>query len=81
MLKNVHVQDFYIPQPTFTIEEEYIVYDWFSFLADCGGMGGILLGFSMLSFFDWVSDFKLGRYCARKGRKEQGVQVTAIYKN
>ncbi len=40
---------FYIPTSTVTVKEEFLVYDWVSFVADCGGMGGILLGLSLLA--------------------------------
>ncbi len=55
------LQEFYIPKPIFTVKEEYLVYDEASFLADCGGMGGILLGFSLLSFYDWVAESRLAK--------------------
>ncbi len=40
---------FYIPTSSITVKEEFLIYDWLSFAADCGGMGGILLGLSLLA--------------------------------
>ena len=34
--------------------EEYLVYDWNKFFADFGGLVGLLLGYSMLTFYDQV---------------------------
>ena len=47
---------FYLPMTTITKREEFLVYDRLSFMADCAGMGGILLGLSMLTGFEWVSN-------------------------
>ncbi len=42
------------PKPTFAVKEEFVVYDIGSFLADCAGMGGIMLGASVLALYDWM---------------------------
>ncbi len=42
----------YIPEPEFMVIEEFLVYSAASFAADCGGMGGILLGVSLLALYD-----------------------------
>ena len=49
----------YFAEPSFTVREEFEVYGWMSFLADCGGMGGILLGFSLLGAFNWVEEMPI----------------------
>ena len=34
--------------------EDYYVYDWVAFLSDFGGVVGLLLGYSLLTFYDQV---------------------------
>ena len=34
--------------------EDYYVYDWIAFLSDFGGVVGLLLGYSLLTFYDQV---------------------------
>ncbi len=41
-------------EPTFTFKEEFVVYEFGSFLADCAGMGEIMLGASALALYDWM---------------------------
>ena len=38
--------------PDIKVHEEYIVYDFNSFIADVGGYMGLLLGFSILGLYD-----------------------------
>ena len=34
--------------------QDYYVYDWIAFLSDFGGVVGLLLGYSLLTFYDQV---------------------------
>ncbi len=43
-----------VSDPYLTVREEFLVYDIASFLADCAGMGGIMLGASLLATYDWL---------------------------
>ncbi len=61
-----HRVDLYVPAPKLTVREEYLLYDVSSFLADCAGMGGVLLGFSFLGMTDSLLK---GKGKGRKGRK------------
>ena len=36
------------------IHQEYLVYDWNNFFSELGGLVGLLLGYSMLTFYDQV---------------------------
>ena len=58
-----HGFTFYVREPRFTVRTEFAVYRWMSFLADCAGMGGILLGFSLLGTFDWASQLRTRNSC------------------
>jgi len=49
--------DVYVGKPSIQIRREYWVFDSNDLLADAGGLLGILLGFSILSFFDDVIAF------------------------
>ncbi len=44
----------YAPTSAVTFKEEFFIYDLMLFTADCGGMGGILLGFSFVTGFERV---------------------------
>jgi len=46
----------YLPNPSKVIKKEYKVYEMHNLLADLGGLLGMLLGASVLSFFDCVTD-------------------------
>ena len=50
---------FYFMDGGFDFKEEYYIYDGASFLADCGGYMGLLLGYSWLSLYfiiaEWIS--------------------------
>ena len=55
--KNIHSQalfTFTIYERSYIEEEQYIIYDGNSFLADIGGFLGLVLGSSMLNIFDEV---------------------------
>ena len=51
--------EFYFLDGGYEVKEEYYIYDHFSFLADCGGYIGLLLGSSCLSLYlvmaEWIS--------------------------
>jgi hypothetical protein len=58
------------------VKRDVLIYDGFNFIADFGGYMGILLGFSILSIFDVISNWILinmshiwmnfrNRYCQR----------------
>ena len=46
--------EFYFMDGSFEVKEEYYIYD--SFLADCGGYMGLLLGYSWLSLYQILAD-------------------------
>ena len=48
-------------------EEQYLIYDFNSFIADVGGYMGLLLGSSILSLFDEIESFL--RTLLRSSRK------------
>ena len=39
------------------VKKDVLIYDGFNFIADFGGYMGILLGFSILSIFDVISNW------------------------
>ena len=41
------------------VKRDVLIYDGFNFIADFGGYMGILLGFSILSIFDVISNWIL----------------------
>ena len=41
------------------MHQEYHVYDWTTFFADFGGHVGLLLGYSLLTFYDQVKSLVL----------------------
>ncbi len=46
------------------IKEEYIIYDFDSFIADVGGFLGLLLGHSLLSIYQSMHEWnKKGKMC------------------
>ena len=40
----------------FTVREQYLIYDYANFVADFGGYLGLLLGYSVLGFYDTLAD-------------------------
>ena len=56
---------------TFDVKEEYYIYDKDSFMADCGGYLGLLLGASLLSLYHMISEWISTMVCVdRKIRKD-----------
>ncbi len=47
---------FHTPKATFTVEKEYLVYDAAAFAGDVGGMGGILLGISVVAVYQEAAE-------------------------
>ena len=41
-------------QQTLKVPKEYLTYDGNDFVADFGGYLGLLLGHSILTFYDWI---------------------------
>ncbi len=74
----------YVPEPEFSVVEEFLVYSAASFVADCGGMGGILLGVSLLALFDAAAaNVKLARRARRRifysqSKKEEGKEAALV---
>ena len=75
--KNVADLRFVYPQGEYDLVEEYYIYNWSSFIADVGGYLGLLLGYSVLSMYQtitqWLVDtkqswqnMKLNQLCAAK---------------
>ena len=54
-------------------EEEYLIYDFDSFIADVGGYMGLLLGSSFLSLFDEIESYLRALY--RASSKKSGLKV------
>ena len=51
----VHLS-FYFTKDKFLVKEQFFVYDTANLLADLGGYLGLLLGYSLLGFFDPLMD-------------------------
>ena len=49
--------EFIMPESSYNEEEQYIIYDVDSFIADVGGYMGLLLGSSLLSLFMAIENF------------------------
>ena len=47
---------FYFAKDKFLVKEQFFIYDTANLLADLGGYLGLLLGYSMLGFFDPLMD-------------------------
>ena len=61
----------YYMDGTFDVKEEYYIYDRDSFMADCGGYLGLLLGASLLSLYHMISEWIATVVCVdRKIRKD-----------
>ena len=45
--------ELFYPNKDYTVVEEYIGYDFSSFVSDFGGYLGLLLGHSILTFYDF----------------------------
>ena len=48
--------EFVIKEGSYQEMEQYLLYDFGSFIADVGGLMGLLLGFSVLSIFNGIMD-------------------------
>ena len=59
---------FYFMDGGFEVKEEYYLYDYASFLADCGGYMGLLLGYSWLSLYIIISEW-ISTVCHKKMTK------------
>ena len=67
---------FRIMQGSYQVMEQYLLYDFDSFIADVGGLMGLLLGFSVLSIYNEIMDllvnkWKVGMILGKKACKEQ----------
>ena len=64
--------EFYFMDGSYEFKEEYYIYDNDSFLADCGGYMGLLLGYSWLSLYqilaEWIS--KMVVACKKMTKRE-----------
>ena len=68
--------DFEIMEGSYQEMEQYILYDFDSFIADAGGFMGLLLGFSFLSIYNEIMDIlvnklKLGWIFGKKKARGQ----------
>ena len=71
----VHIQ-FRILDSSYKVEEQYILYEMDSFIADVGGYMGLLLGFSLLSIYMAFEDC-IGKIAKmRKSRSKMEKLVT-----
>ena len=41
------------------VEEEHLIYDFISFVSECGGSLGLFLGFSFFMVFDYLTPILL----------------------
>ena len=67
---------FRIMQGSYQVMEQYLLYDFDSFIADVGGLMGLLLGFSVLSIYNEIMDllvnkWKVGMILGKKACKVQ----------
>ena len=57
---------FHFEDGSYSVREEYIVYDMSNFIADVGGYLGLLMGHSILSIYylstGWLAKRNMGRY-------------------
>ncbi len=65
----------FIPEPQFTVSEEFVVFDRLAFAADCAGMGGILLGVSLLAAYDYFLG-AIGRMLCLQHRNKRGTTLS-----
>ena len=72
--------EFVIKEGSYQEMEQYFLYDFGSFIADVGGLMGLLLGFSVLSIFNGIMDllrdkcklvWNFGKIRARGNQKEE----------
>ena len=57
---------FRIISPSYSEEEQYIIYDFNSFIGDVGGFLGLLLGYSLLSLYgDMVGILESFKFCSQ----------------
>ncbi len=66
--------EFIIPEAVYEIREEFVVYDASALLADCAGMAGILLGFSMIAIYDILCE-ALGAMCSMRHKVNKLVDL------
>ena len=52
LMKNSTTVHFFFGKDRFTVRKQYYTYDFQNFLADFGGYLGLLLGYSILGFYD-----------------------------
>lgn len=44
----------YFQEPQFVMTERYVIFTFRDYLAACGGVLGLFMGFSILSFFEFI---------------------------
>lgn len=57
----------FYPNTNFKVREQYYTYDWIDLFSDFGGYMGLLLGASMLSFYDLARGI-YKRVCGRNNK-------------
>ena len=64
--------EFQILDSSYQVEEEYVLYEIGSFIADVGGYMGLLLGSSLLSLYITLEECmrKISHMCRRRGGKD-----------
>ena len=67
--ENSSTIQFYFGKYLFTVKKQYYTYNFQDFLADFGGYLGLLLGYSILGFYDTLTDIVNIAYAKRWGRK------------
>ena len=61
----------YSPKGAYTVVKEYLVYDLGDLAGDVGGMGGMLLGVTVLTVYDSATKFVRIAFKKIRQRKEQ----------
>ena len=67
--ENLSTIQFYFGKYLFTVKKQYYTYNFQDFLADFGGYLGLLLGYSILGFYDTLTDIANIAYSKRWGHK------------
>ena len=62
----------------FVVRHEYLTYDYNSFIADVGGYLGLLLGYSILSIYEFLGSCTCKTFKAFDGLKARNVLKTSF---
>lgn len=68
----------YFENADFEVIERYAVFDFMDFVASCGGLLGLFMGFSILSFLELAYYVILWIIMLRKSRKVEPVGLILV---